>query len=209
MPTQKKSARGSAAATGGASKARTTPKTTAKGAVAAKSRLAMAGPKAVATKPKAGASRSKKAVALKKSVATAPPIATKPATKSATRAKPASSTKAASPAKATLSTKPKTSAKAKTATKAKKPRKGVVKSLVEKTGELLDTVVVAVTGAVQSLSPEPSAAPGSDAKAESPGTGEIVGEVAPGATLGAQSGVAKPVLSSKKGKSAKKKSSKR
>ena len=91
-----------------------------------------------------------------------------------------------------------------------------MKSLVEKTGEVLDTmlagrVVGAVTGAAQSLSQEPTAVTGVDvstAKAESPGTGEVLGEMAPGAALGAVSGVAKAVLPTEKAKGTKKKSSK-
>jgi hypothetical protein len=49
----------------------------------------------------------------------------------------------------------------------------------------------------------------SPAKVESPGTGEVVAELAPAAAVGALSGVAKSVLPAEKGKATRKKSSKR
>ncbi len=84
-------------------------------------------------------------------------------------------------------------------------------------GEVLDTmlagaVVGAVTGAAQSPSHEPTAVTGAEtlsAKAERPGTVEVVGEMASGAALGAISGVAKSILPAEKGKGSRKQSSRR
>ena len=96
-----------------------------------------------------------------------------------------------------------------------------MKSLIEKTGEVLDTMVAgavvgAVTGAAAAVAKEPTAvsagAPtrqsASPAQAGGPGTREVLGELASGAAVGAVSGVAKAVLPPEKPKSTSKKRAK-
>jgi hypothetical protein len=101
-------------------------------------------------------------------------------------------------------------------------RKSVEKSLVEKAGEVVDTLVAgavvgAVTGAAQHVAHEPGALPlvaapsppaatGDDR--EKPTTREVLGELASGAALGAMSGAAKSVLPAETPKASKGKRSK-
>ncbi len=82
-----------------------------------------------------------------------------------------------------------------------------VKSLVAKTGEVLDTMVAgavvgAVTGAARAVGNEPTAVSPADpaslasapVRAGGPGTKQVLGELASGAAVGAVSGAAKSVL---------------
>ena len=173
MLTQKKST----------SKAKATTKAPAKGGAADKVKTAKAEMKAVASPTKAK-SASPKASATPKKSASSPATKTKPAASSSATPKSANSTKSA--AKAKTATKP----KAKAATKPKAKPQGIVSSLVGKTGVVIDTmlagaVVGAVTGAARSVSQEPAAVTSgggvSSIKSDSPGTGEVLGEMAPGA----------------------------
>ncbi len=86
--------------------------------------------------------------------------------------------------------------------------KGQEKGIVQKTGEVLDTVLAgavvgAITGAARNLAHEPTAVPASGtlelrsapgAKQESPTTGEVLSELASGAAVGAVAGAAKSIL---------------
>jgi len=102
-------------------------------------------------------------------------------------------------------------------------RKSAEKSLVEKTGEVLDTVVAgavvgAVTGAARHVAHEPGALPLVDPEPlsssetpahEKPTTREVLGEMASGAALGAMTGAAKSVLPAEPAPETKKSSKKR
>jgi len=102
-------------------------------------------------------------------------------------------------------------------------RKSAEKSLVEKTGEVLDTMVAgavvgAVTGAARHVAHEPGALPLVDPEAlsssdtpdhEKPTTREVLGELASGAALGAMTGAAKSVLPAEPAPETKKRSKKR
>jgi hypothetical protein len=86
-----------------------------------------------------------------------------------------------------------------------------VKSLIEKTGAVLDTVVAgavvgAVTGAASAVAAEPTAVSpesstalaASPVQAGGPGTRDVLGEMASSAAVGAVSGVAKAVVPAEK-----------
>jgi hypothetical protein len=102
-------------------------------------------------------------------------------------------------------------------------RQSAEKSLVEKTGEVLDTMVAgavvgAVTGAARHVAHEPGALPlvdpesltGSDTPdQEKPTTREVLGELASGAALGAMTGAAKSILPAESAPETKKRSKKR
>lgn len=166
----------------------------------------------MATKKKAARPSASKGGSPKSKAAGAKPAADRKTaatpTKTSSKAKKAASTNPSRSASAS-STKPTRPATKSSASRSKSgsARKPAAKSLLEKTGEVLDTLVAgavvgAITGAAQTVAGQPTAVTAAEpeslksspAAVGGPGTKEVLGEMAGGAAVGGVSGAAKAVL---------------